>query len=125
MTKHTLLSIAIMAALPFGAMADRTYISTDTPARVAVDGTVTMALYSGPYVTATINDDDDEHIASTAYVKGAYNDAIAAINKQERSVSGSLSSLGNDMDNLRVNVYTTWDDDSDNAVTPVEVFVAE
>ena len=125
MTTKIPLLFTIIALLPFGVWADYTYNYVTTPAQVVPNGTVTRASALGPYTIATIEDDDAEHIASTAYVKGAYNDAIAAINKQERSVSGSLSSLGNDMDNLRVNVYTTWDDDSDNAVTPVEVFVAE
>ena len=111
-----------MVTLPLGAKAAYTYVITDTPAAVALDGTVTMASTSELYVTATINDDDDEHIASTAYVKGAYNDAIAAINRQSMEVWSTLDSMG---DNLRVNVYTTWDDDSDNAVTPVEVFMAD
>ena len=52
MKQKTLLTIAILLALPFGAWAD----------------------------TLTITNDDKQHIASTAYVKGAYNDAITEVN---------------------------------------------
>ena len=83
MTTKMPLLFAIIALLPFGANADYTYVNSATPARVANNGTVTRASNFGPYVTATIEDDDDEHIASTAYVKGAYNDTIAAINRKQ------------------------------------------
>jgi hypothetical protein len=81
MKTKKLLSIAIIAALPFAANADYTYVDSDTPANVPANGTVTMADSNGPYQTATIGDADAEHIASTAYVKGAYNETIAAINR--------------------------------------------
>ncbi len=74
-------SIAIIAALPFAANAAQTIVTTQTPAAVGVNGTVNQAATSGPYQTATIGEHDDEHIATTAYVKGAYNDAMAAVNK--------------------------------------------
>ena len=80
MNTKKLLSIAIIAALPFGATADYTYVSQNTPAPVANNGTVTRA-YNGPYQTITPGADDDKHIASTKYVIGAYNDTIAAINR--------------------------------------------
>ena len=71
-----LLSIAIIAALPFAANADPV-----GPAAVPSNETPVVATASGPYQTAQIGNNDGEHIASTAYVKGAYNDAIAAVNK--------------------------------------------
>ena len=74
-----LLSIAIISILPFAANADYTYNYINTPDNVPANGTVTVA-HDGPYQIATITNDDSGHIASTAYVKGAYNDAIAAIN---------------------------------------------
>ena len=80
-TKNTLLSIAIIAALPFTANADYTYNYVNAPARVGYNGTVNITNGPGPYQTATIGEHDDEHIATTAYVKGAYNDAIAAVNR--------------------------------------------
>ena len=42
-TKSTLLSIAIIAALPFTANAEQTFVSTPTPAAVGANGTVNMA----------------------------------------------------------------------------------
>ena len=83
--KKTLLSLAFIALVPFGAWADWTangftYHPVETPAVVPYGGTIVMTGVGGAYQTVTIDDDDDEHIASTAYVKGAYNDVIAAVN---------------------------------------------
>ena len=89
-TKITLLSIAIIAALPFAANATQTIVETNTPAAVGANGTVKKAAATGPYQTATIGEHDDEHIATTAYVKGAYNDAIAAVNKVDDSTKSAL-----------------------------------
>ena len=89
-TKNTLLSIAIIAALPFTANATQTIVETNTPAAVGANGTVKKAADSGPYQTATIGEHDDEHIATTAYVKGAYNDAIAAVNKVDADKQNQL-----------------------------------
>lgn len=80
MTK-TIIPLAIIAMLPFTANAAQTIVTTQTPAAVGANGTVAQAATSGPYQTATIGEHDDEHIATTAYVKGAYNDAIAAVNR--------------------------------------------
>ncbi len=74
-------SIAIIAALPFAANATQTIVTTQTPAAVGANGTVKKAATTGPYVTNEPTVDDQTHIATTAYVKGAYNDAIAAVNK--------------------------------------------
>ena len=89
-TKLTLLSIAIIAALPFTANAAQTIVETNTPAAVGANGTVKKAAATGPYQTATIGEHDDEHIATTAYVKGAYNDAIAAVNKVDSDKQDDL-----------------------------------
>ncbi len=90
-TTRTLLSIAIIAALPFCANADYTYNYVNTPARVAYGGTITSADTTGPYVTADIGNADSEHIASTAYVKGAYNDVIGAVNTVTAALTDELS----------------------------------
>lgn len=158
MKTKILLPIAIIAALPFTANADYTYTITNTPARVANNGNVTKADYTGPYQIATIGDDDDEHIASTAYVKGAYNDTIAAINtinetKQPILYLSDSSDPASDyviqsaqfmeaieeplsvdflmtagaivdvvdykLDEKRVEIYTTWDDDDEVAEVPL------
>ena len=59
------------------------YAMADDPVGPANDSgnSPVVATANAPYVTATIGEHDDEHIATTAYVKGAYNDAIAAVNK--------------------------------------------
>ena len=164
-TKRTLLSIAIIAALPFTAHATQTIVETNTPAAVGANGTVKKAVDSGPYQTATIGEHDDEHIATTAYVKGAYNDAIAAINrlddtKQTVIASSGGHEVGQMFDRLeaeelfhdaditqpewsflentvlstaavfdriksqRVNIYTTWGDDTTTATTQVALDTA-
>ena len=84
MKTKTVLSIAIMAALPFAAHADPV-----GPAAVPANGTAVVATASAPYVTQTPTAADAAHIASTAYVKGAYNDAIAAVNKVESDLDSA------------------------------------
>jgi len=112
--KKQILTIAILAALPFGAWAD----------------------------TLTITNDDKQHIASTAYVKGAYNDAMNAVSDKQNKllidtytdpetgnlagteVAGVIDSLRDGapaeylvnaqavdaaMRAQRVKIYTTWD----------------
>ena len=88
MKTKTILSIAIMAALPFGAHADPV-----GPAAVPANGTAVVATANAPYVTQTPTAADATHIASTAYVKGAYNDAIAAVNKVANTVDGKQAQL--------------------------------
>ena len=94
MRKQTILSIAIMAALPFGAHADPV-----GPAAVPANGTAVVATANAPYVTQTPTAADATHIASTAYVKGAYNDAIAAVNKVANTVDGKQAQLVNEDNN--------------------------
>ena len=84
-TKLTLLSIAIIVALPFAANATG-------PAQYSGNSPV-MASTTGPYQTATIGEHDDEHIATTAYVKGAYNDTIAAVNKVDSDKQVKIKSV--------------------------------
>ena len=71
--KKTLLSIAIIVALPITANATG-------PAHDSGNSPV-VATAIAPYQTVTPGAHEDEHIASTAYVIGAYNDAIAAVNR--------------------------------------------
>ena len=98
-------SIAIIAALPFAANAAQTIVTTNTPAAVGANGTVNRAATSGPYQTATIGEHDDEHIATTAYVKGAYNDAIAAVNKVDDDKQAKLIN-GQNNNNILPKVVT-------------------
>ena len=97
MRKQTILSIAIMAALPLSAHADPV-----GPAAVPANGTAVVATANAPYVTQTPTAADATHIASTAYVKGAYNDAIAAVNKVANTVDGKQAQLRSATNN---NVY--------------------
>ena len=80
MTTKPLL-LAVMLALPITANAEYTYNYVNTPAQVSNNGTVTETNVNGPYQTITPGEHDDEHIASTKYVIGAYNDVIAAVNR--------------------------------------------
>ena len=81
------LLFAIIALLPFGANAEDwsggrfTYHSVQTPESVHNNGTTNITIFDPPYAVMNIDTSDSEHIASTAYVKGAYNDAIAAMNR--------------------------------------------
>ena len=177
MNTKKLLSIAILAILPFGANAAYTYNDVNRPALVANNGTVIYTTVPGVYATADIENADSEHIASTAYVKGAYNDTIAAINRIEMQLEQrqglladsngnavidmyDLATLEDDLVNLmdeseqpdqhlvsfngivwlvnqakdevnnnisdkRVTIYTTWEDDSANATTQVELSTAQ
>lgn len=94
----SLLTLVIIALLPFGANAAYTYNYVDTPAPVANNGTVTVTNRGGPYVTVTPTVADESHIATTAYVKGAYNDAIAAINQLEHNKLSNTLFRNSDVD---------------------------
>lgn len=119
-------SIAIIAALPFTANAnfemgnyDIHYVTS--PASVETNGIATLVDDDAPYATAELTADDETHIATTAYVKGAYNDAIAAINAVGEVAEFSLSRL----DSKRVKIYTTWGNDTNAATTLVEFATAQ
>jgi hypothetical protein len=104
MKTKTILSIAIMAALPFGAHADPV-----GPAAVPANGTAVVATANAPYVTQTPTAADATHIASTAYVKGAYNDAIAAVNKVNSELISELISVNNQVISTTSNVALKQD----------------
>ncbi len=93
-TKRIVL-IATIAALPFAANATQTIVTTQTPTAVGANGTLRKALYVGPYVTNEPTVADQTHIATTAYVKGAYNDSIAAINRLRQDLDGKQEHLRN------------------------------
>lgn len=72
--------LAIIATLPFGANATEPHIGPD--GNWDEDSTdVELATDEPYYKKIEISNDDAEHIATTAYVKGAYNDTLAAINQ--------------------------------------------
>ncbi len=101
-----ILSMAVAAALPFTANATQTIVQTQTPAAVGANGTVKKAATGGPYVTNEPTAADQTHIATTAYVKGAYNDAIAAVNKVDDSKQDKLYNGNTEITN---NVYGAFD----------------
>ena len=78
--KKQILTIVVIMALP--------NLANATGNRIGPNGdfdddyaNVEIATDAPFYEKAAIENDDATHIASTAYVKGAYNDAIAAVNK--------------------------------------------
>ncbi len=96
MTKHTLLTIAIMAALPFGARAENISGAMYTaPAHENTNHPAPTTQAGAPYGRIDIDTADQEHIATTAYVKGAYNSAIAAVNKVDVDKQNQLVNLDN------------------------------
>lgn len=100
MTTKTILTMAIIAVLPFGAWADYTFVEQNTPARVANNGTAALAANDGPFQTVDTQPADESHIATTAYVKGAYNDTIAAVNSVWRLEDMYYDELWSRMDNI-------------------------
>ena len=91
-TTKPLLTLAIMLALPFGAHATDPVVAVG-PAHASSNPVVATA--NAPYVTVTPSQADESHIATTAYVKGAYNDAIAAVNNVANTVDGKQAQLVN------------------------------
>ncbi len=78
----TLLSIAVIVALPFAAHAENISGAMYTaPAHYDTNHPAPTTSADPLYGRVNIDTADQEHIATTAYVKGAYNSAIAAVNK--------------------------------------------
>ncbi len=172
MKTKTLLSIAIMAALPLNVMAANISGAMYTaPSAANNDHPAPTTQAAAPFGRIDIDTADQEHIATTAYVKGAYNSAIAAVNKVNSEKQGQLLTMDDSeiiqrfvrgyigdalvdyvfgdeedreaflrkdefrkslaseqavamgiadvVDNQRVTVYTTWD--NDNATMPVKL----
>ena len=73
--------MAIIAALPFTAMAENiSGAMYNAPAHADNNHPAPTTNAGAPYGRIDIDTADQEHIATTAYVKGAYNSAIAAVN---------------------------------------------
>ncbi len=87
MNTKRIISLAIWLTLPFAANATDPVVAVG-PAHASSNPIVATA--NAPYVTVTPNQADESHIATTAYVKGAYNDAIAAVNKLNTEKQGQL-----------------------------------
>lgn len=103
MKTKTIIPLAIIAMLPFtanAAWADYTFVEQNTPAQVANNGTAALAAHDGPFQTVDTQPADESHIATTAYVKGAYNDTIAAVNTVWRLEDMYYDELWSRMDNI-------------------------
>ncbi len=104
------------------------------PSAVGQGQTAVIATASAPYATATAENGDTTNVVSASYVKGAYNDAIAAVNKVGKDLSDGLDSLedswatifeqqsmgiikkfdnmNNNISRKRINAVTTWGNDT-------------
>ena len=125
----TKILLLITMMLPIAAHADYTFVTVDTPAGVGRNGVVTRASSSDSYYQISdITSADEGHIATTAYVKGAYNDTIAAINQtqvQQQNLQYDLTNLRNESEAKRVVVYGTWLDDKDTSNVPLIIDQSE
>ena len=107
MNKKRIVSLAIWLALPFAANATDPVVAVG-PAHASSNAVIATA--SAPYVTVTPSTADESHIATTAYVKGAYNDAIAAVN----NVAGDVTTLTNNMDDKQDKLESEYTSDEMN-----------
>ena len=64
--------------------------ATDPIGPAHVNSGAVVATASAPYATATEQTGDTTTVVSASYVKGAYNDAIAAVNKVNSEKQGKL-----------------------------------
>ena len=108
MKTTTLILSAMIATLPAAGNAagllwdseddyNYTYTNVQRPAVVARNGNVTQAQREKAYQTSEPTAADQTHIATTAYVKGAYNDTIAAINAVAHDVDDLNATKQNTM----------------------------
>ena len=63
------------------------------PSAVGQGETPVVATASAPYATAGAETGDTTNVVSASYVKGAYNDAIAAVNKVNADKQGKLKNI--------------------------------
>ena len=71
----------------------------------AASGTPVLATANAPYATATVENGDTTNVVSASYVKGAYNDAIAAINKVNDRASLKQDKMWIMADGKLTNIY--------------------
>ncbi len=105
--KKSLLSIAIIAALPFAANAANIQgVMYVAPAHFDNSHQAPTTNGYAPFGRINIDTTDQEHIATTAYVKGAYNSAIAAVNKVGNDKQDALINYDNgEMESISTSVY--------------------
>ncbi len=108
-TKNIILS-AIIATLPFGAWAEN-ISGAMYPAPVhetnLTPAPTTNAL--APFGRVNIDTDDQSHVATTAYVKGAYNSAIAGVNGAYAALKEENIMQWTRIENTQPQLYTTGD----------------
>lgn len=107
MITRNLLTLTIIAAMPIAATAENISGAMYTaPSAANNDHPAPTTQAGAPYGRANIDTTDESHIATTAYVKGAYNSAIAAVNNVANDVSGKQGQLVNfeSGNNLSTNV---------------------
>ena len=97
------LSLLIITVLPFTAYAELTSDESGSPA---------VSDNYPPYELATPTQADQGHIATTAYVKGAYNDAITAVNTLNDAVYGDLDDLSAEVGGKQDQLYITGENNS-------------
>ena len=103
-----------MLVLPFGARAENISGAMYTaPVAASNNHPAPTTQANAPYGRIDIDTTDQEHIATTAYVKGAYNSAIAAVN----NVAGELNSLGTEMGDLASSLGDDMQQKQDKLVT--------
>jgi len=81
--------------------------ATDPVGPAHVNSGAVVATASAPYAIATPETGDTTNVVSASYVKGAYNDAIAAIN----NVASKVSNVESDLDDLSIFVNGNIEDE--------------
>ena len=92
--------------MPFGAWAENISGDMYTAPLEADTNHPAPTAGDGPYGRINIDTTDQEHIATTAYVKGAYNSAIAASNQ----LFGHINNIYDSVDTLNTNMQTITGD---------------
>jgi len=105
------------------------------PSAVGQGETAVVATASAPYATAREETGDTTNVVSASYVKGAYNDAIAAVNKVNSLKQSKLTNSDtgdevssdviafvelNDASFVNDGDYNTWYDNIDDHVAGID-----
>ena len=80
MKKNFVIFIGLMLIVPIYARGENAATQYVAPTTAQTQGSAIVSANAPKYDLNTITTDDQEHIASTAYVKGAHNSALSAIN---------------------------------------------
>ena len=91
--------------------------ATDPIGPAHVNSGAVVATASAPYATATEQTGDTTTVVSASYVKGAYNDAIAAVNRVGWQASQAEIAAKNYVDRTYIDAVKTWGSDHVSFVT--------